>query len=144
MISPTALAPQLAEYLPRQRWFGAKDRKIDFVRIRSTEVLSGEGEWPVLLRVDAEVHLEGTDDARYQVFLGLRPTGVDLDFLSGHETAVLGEFDTAQGSALVYDALLDSELALTCCGSWRPTWRPSGCDRWAPNSRTRRWSTTTT
>ncbi|MEW6475115.1 MAG: phosphotransferase [Actinomycetota bacterium] len=113
MISPTALAPQLAEYLPRQRWFGAKDRKIDFVRIRSTEVLSGEGEWPVLLRVDAEVHLEGTDDARYQVFLGLRPTGVDLDFLSGHETAVLGEFDTAQGSALVYDALLDSELALT-------------------------------
>ena len=61
MISPTALAPQLAEYLPRQRWFGAKDRTIDFVRIRSTETLSGADEWPVLLRVDAEVHLEGTD-----------------------------------------------------------------------------------
>ena len=112
MISPTALAPQLAEYLPRQRWFGAKDRSIDFVRIRSTDVLSGAGDWPALLRVDAEVHLEGDDDARYQVLLGLRPTGVDVEFLAGHETAVLGEFDTAQGTALVYDALLDSELSL--------------------------------
>src|SRR5437016_1334550 len=32
MISPTALAPQLAEYLPRQRWFGAKDRTAELVR----------------------------------------------------------------------------------------------------------------
>ena len=112
MISPTALAPQLAEYLPRQRWFGAKDRSIDFVRIRSTDVLSPAGEWPALLRVDAEVHLQGDDEARYQVLLGLRRTGVDVEFLSGHETAVLGEFDTAQGTALVYDALLDSELSL--------------------------------
>jgi maltokinase len=112
MISPTALAPQLAEYLPRQRWFGAKDRTIDFVRIRSTDVLSPAGEWPALVRVDAEVHLEGDDDACYQVLLGLRPTGFDVEFLSGHETAVLGEFDTAQGTALVYDALLDSELSL--------------------------------
>ncbi len=112
MISPTALAPSLAEFLPRQRWFGAKDRTIELVRIRSTEVLAGEGAWPALLRVDAEVSLAGADDARYQVLLGLRPTGVDVEFLSGHEGAVLGEFDTAQGQALVYDALLDSELAL--------------------------------
>jgi maltokinase len=122
MISPTALAPSLADYLPRQRWFGAKDRTIELVRVRSTEVLTGEpggpgvspggAVWPVLLRVDAEVSLTGTDDARYQVFLGLRPTGVDCEFLSGHEGGVLGEFDTAQGQALVYDALLDGELAL--------------------------------
>jgi maltokinase len=112
MISPTALAPSLADYLPRQRWFGAKDRTIELVRIRSTEILAGEGTWPALLRVEAEVSLTGTEDARYQVFLGLRPTGVDCEFLSGHEGAVLGEFDTAQGQALVYDALLDGELAL--------------------------------
>jgi maltokinase len=112
MISPTALAPSLAEFLPRQRWFGAKDRTIELVRVRSTEVLAGEGSWPTLLRVDAEVSFAGTDDARYQVLLGLRPTGVDCEFLSGHEGAVLGEFDTAQGQALVYDALLDAELAL--------------------------------
>ncbi len=101
MISPTALAPSLAEFLPRQRWFGAKDRTIELVRICSTEVLAGERTWPTLLRVEAEVSLAGTDDARYQVFLGLRPTGVDVEFLSGHEGAVLGEFDTAQGQALV-------------------------------------------
>ena len=113
MISPTALAPSLAEFLPRQRWFGAKDRTIELVRISSLEVLSGEGSFPTLLRVDAEVSLAGTDDAVcYQVLLGLRPTGVDVDFLSGHESAVLGEFDTAKGQAIVYDALLDSELAL--------------------------------
>ena len=33
MISPTALAPHLADYLPRQRWFGAKDRTIELVRV---------------------------------------------------------------------------------------------------------------
>jgi len=114
MISPTALAPQLAEYLPRQRWFGAKDRTIELVRVRSTEVLAGDGgdAWPAMLRVDAEVRLAGADDARYQLFLGLRPTGVACEFLSGHEPAVLGEFDTGRGQALVYDALLDAELAL--------------------------------
>ena len=74
---------------------------------------AGEGSWPAaLVRVDAEVALEGTDDARYQVLLGLRPTGVACEFLTGHEQAVLGEFETTQGQALVYDGLLDTELAL--------------------------------
>ncbi|HEV8623902.1 MAG TPA: phosphotransferase [Acidimicrobiia bacterium] len=112
MISPTSLAPSLADYLPRQRWFGAKDRTIELVRIRSTETLAEEGVWPAMLRVEAEVSLAGTDDARYQLFLGLRPTGMACEFLAGHEPAILGEFETAQGQALVYDALLDSELAL--------------------------------
>ena len=122
MISPTALAPSLAEFLPRQRWFGAKDRTIELVRIRTIDVLSGgdaggpasgtEAAWPVLLRIDADVALVGGDDARYQVLLGLRPTGVQCEFLAGHEAAVLGECETKQGQALVYDALLDSELAL--------------------------------
>src|SRR4051812_35900670 len=112
MISPTALAPQLAEFLPNQRWFGAKDRKIELVRVRTIEALIGDGAWPAMLRVDAEVSLEGADDARYQVFLGLRPTGVACEFLAGHEPAIVGEFETTQGQALVYDALLDSELAL--------------------------------
>ena len=114
MISPTALAPQLADYLPRQRWFGAKDRTIELVRIRAAEVLTREKAWPALLRVDAEVSLEGDgeDHARYQLLLGLRPTGVACEFLAGHESAVLGEFETTQGQALAYDALLDGELAL--------------------------------
>ncbi|MDQ1501755.1 MAG: maltokinase [Actinomycetota bacterium] len=134
MISPTALAPQLAEYLPRQRWFGAKDRTIELVRIRSLEVLCGERSWPALLRVDAEVHFDGTGDARYQVLLGMRPTGVACEFLTGHEPAVLGEFETGQGQALVYDALLDSELALALLGVVAPEYsaervRPLGAEQ---------------
>jgi maltokinase len=135
MISPTTLAPSLAEFLPRQRWFGAKDRTIELVRISSLEVLSGEESFPTLLRVDAEVSLAGTDDAAcYQVLLGLRPTGVDAEFLSGHEGAVLGEFDTGKGQAIVYDALLDSELALAllrCIAPERPAERvrPLGAEQ---------------
>ena len=113
MISPTTLAPSLADYLPRQRWFGAKDRTIELVHIRESQVLcGGDGSWPVLLRIDADVALQGAEDARYQVLLGLRPTGVQCEFLTGHEAAVLGECETKQGQALVYDALLDAELAL--------------------------------
>src|SRR5438270_9638335 len=112
MISPTALAPQLADYLPRQRWFGAKDRTIERVRIRKTEVVDGGRSLPALVRVDADVSLKGADDASYQLLLGLRPTGVACEFLTGHEQAVLGELETDEGAALVYDALLDAELAL--------------------------------
>ena len=135
MISPTTLAPSLAEFLPRQRWFGAKDRTIELVRICSTEVLAGgDGSWPVLLRIDADVSLAATDDARYQILLGLRPTGVDCEFLSGHEAAILGEFDTAQGQALVYDALLDGDLSLALLGVVAPGYaaervRPLGAEQ---------------
>jgi maltokinase len=109
MISPTILAPRLTDHLPRQRWFGAKDRAIELVRITGGEVLvSG---WPALHRVEAEVSL-GDDTAHYQLMLGLRPTGETAEFLAGHEAAVLGEFETDQGQALVYDGLLDPELAL--------------------------------
>lgn len=109
MISPTALAPRLAEYLPRQRWFGAKDRTIDLVRVTDQQVLS-EG-WPGFCRIETEVSL-GEDTACYQLLVGLRPLGVPCEFLTGHEHTVLGEFDTDLGQALAYDALLDPELAL--------------------------------
>jgi maltokinase len=109
MISPTVLAPRLADHLPHQRWFGAKDRAIELVRITDSEVLV-EG-WPALYRVEAEVSL-GVESAHYQLMLGLRPTGESAEFLTGHEGAVLGEFETDQGQALVYDGLLDPELAV--------------------------------
>ena len=108
MISSTALAPRLADHLPRQRWFGAKDRAIDAVRVAAGEVLT-DG-WPALYRVEAVVS-HGTEEARYQLMLGLRPTGEPCDFLTGHESAIVGEFETDQGHALVYDALIDPQLA---------------------------------
>jgi maltokinase len=132
MISPTTLAARLADYLPRQRWFGAKDRSIELVRVVGTEVLR-QG-WPALLRVEAEVSLgnaageptersperseesDERDTSWYQLMLGLRPTGQPCEFLTGHEQSVLGEFETEQGQALVYDGLLDSELGLALIG----------------------------
>jgi maltokinase len=117
MISPTILAPRLADHLPRQRWFGAKDRAIELVRITDSEVLM-EG-WPALYRVEVEVSL-GDETAHYQLMLGLRPTGQTAEFLTGHEAAVLGEFETDQGQALVYDGLLDPELAIGLLSSVVP------------------------
>ncbi|MDQ1489404.1 MAG: maltokinase, partial [Actinomycetota bacterium] len=66
--------------------------------------------------------------------LGMRPTGVACEFLTGHEPAVLGEFETGQGQALVYDALLDSELALALLGVVAPEYsaervRPLGAEQ---------------
>ena len=109
MISPTALAPRLADYLPRQRWFGAKDRAIELVRITGGEVMVEN--WPALYRVEAEISL-GDETAHYQLMLGLRPTGEPCEFLTGHEQSVLGEFETDNGQALVYDGLLDPDLAI--------------------------------
>jgi maltokinase len=118
MISPTALAPRLADHLPHQRWFGAKDRAIDLVRVTGGEMLV-EG-WPALYRVEVEVSILGTpqtpggdETATYQLMLGLRPTGQACEFLGGHEHAILGEFETEGGHALVYDGLLDPELAMS-------------------------------
>ena len=130
MISSTALAARLADYLPRQRWFGAKDRSIELVRVVDSDVLRGG--WPALVRVEVDVSLALRDtppspgggdtetSASYQLMLGLRPTGQACEFLTGHEQAVVGEFETEQGQALVYDGLLDAELSLALLGIAAP------------------------
>jgi maltokinase len=112
VISPSVLAARLPEYLPRQRWFGAKDRSVEMVRVAGVEVLREP--WPALLRVEADVSLAGDGDeaARYQILVGLRPMGEHLEFLTGHEEAVLGDVETEAGHAMAYAAHLDSELAL--------------------------------
>jgi maltokinase len=113
VIAPTVLAARLPDYLLRQRWFGAKDRVVERVNVAGLELLREP--WPALLRVEADVFLAGEEKerARYQLMLGLRPTGEALEFLGGHEEAVLGDVETERGHALAYDGLLDSELALT-------------------------------
>ena len=111
MISPTVLATRLPDYLPRQRWFGAKDRMVEMVSVARSEVL--QEPWPALLRLEADVSLAGeAEPARYQLLVGLRPMGEPLEFLAGHEESVLGDVETEAGHAMAYAAHLDSDLAL--------------------------------
>jgi len=110
MIDPAALAQSLQHYLPNQRWFGAKDRKVREVVIEELEVL--EKDWPVLLSVECEVVIEDNTSERYHVLVGLRPPGQPATFLEGKPDAVMGEFDLELGHAYGYDALRDPELSL--------------------------------
>lgn len=93
------LAPLLTEWLPNQRWFGARGRPITAVDITSATPLITEGE----LRLDhllVEVSFsDGT--ATYQLYLGTREQArPELDH------AVIGQFD----GRVAYDGLHDTEV----------------------------------
>ena len=99
-----ALAPALAEFLPRQRWYSGSRAPT------SVELVDGQVErstWPGLWS-----SLLKADDAYYQVLVGLRPMDEHPDFLGGQEDALLGEIDTEQGPAQAYEATIDPELSL--------------------------------
>ena len=104
MIDPGTLAAALADHLPRQRWFDGGERPAE-LRSVSQEVI-GEG-WPALVHVVVE-----TASGRWQLVLALRPAGQWPPALEGKPEAVIGELDTEQGRALVYDALIDADLGL--------------------------------
>ena len=104
MIDPGSLAAALAEHLPRQRWFDGGERPAE-LRSVSQEVI-GDG-WPALVHVLVE-----TGTGRWQLVLALRPAGQWPAALEGKPEAVVGELDTEQGRALVYDALVDADVGL--------------------------------
>lgn len=110
MIGAEDLAPLLPDYLTRQRWFGASDRVLDHVEIGEFELLRDA--WPGLAWALADATFAGGGTARYQVLVGLRPLEGGERFLEGKGRGVLGDLDTGSGPALVYDALVDPELAL--------------------------------
>jgi maltokinase len=102
---------RIADWLPHQRWFGAKDRNIDAVRVSDLAVLRGE--WPLLVRVLADVELAGVaTPATYQLLVGVRRPVEPMEFLQSHAEAVLGEVDTDAGEGIAYDATFDGELGL--------------------------------
>jgi len=109
LIAPDVLAKALIEFLPRQRWFAAGDTPVDDVSVVDLEVLRRS--WPALVWVEARVGV-GTKSDRYQVLVGLRPSGEPAPFLQGHADLTLGELDTDAGPAYGYDALVDSDLAV--------------------------------
>ena len=118
------LDPQLlAAYLPRQRWFGAKDRTIEGVEVTDLAVLRSP--FPLLVRALLDVRLKGADTHGYQLLLGVRPPGEEPAPVRAVGAAILGEIDTAAGRGLAYDALLDPELCLALLQTIAPAERAS-------------------
>lgn len=107
------IEPLLADFLPQQRWFGSSETPVK-VTVSSTDVWREE---PLLLWMVVEVHLAGADSpATYQLVLGGRPVDVDEKFMKGKERVTLGVVD----GLVVYDALVDPELALDALAAVAP------------------------
>lgn len=114
MISGDAIVSLLASHLPahlsRQRWSGAADRPIARVELRWYEVLLTED--PLLIWTLARVHFDDGDEQDYQLFVGARP-GVPLPkFLEGKERELIALLDDESPPVVVYDALVDPDLAI--------------------------------
>ena len=112
MIDPGPLAAALADHLPRQRWFDSGGRPAELKSL-SQEVI-GDG-WPALVHVIVE-----TGSGRWQLVLAVRPAGQWPATLEGKPEAIVGELDTEQGRALVYDALVDADLGLALLAKVAP------------------------
>ncbi|CAN5182231.1 maltokinase [soil metagenome] len=111
MIDPDELARLLPDFLPRQRWYGHTGSELDSVAIVDFEVLR-DG-LPGLVWALVEATFRGGATATFQVPVGLRPLEATERFLEGKGRGFLGDIDTVEGPALVYDALVDPALALT-------------------------------
>jgi maltokinase len=98
------LAPLLAQFLPRQRWYAGHETPTA-VAVSPLDLRDGE---PALAWFLLDVSDADGGMATYQVVLGGRPARGDDDFLLGKERVTVGEVD----GWLWYDALVDPELAL--------------------------------
>jgi maltokinase len=110
VIAAADLATLLPDYLVRQRWYGASDLQLTRVEIAEFDVWRDE--WPLLVWALVDAHFGDDSVAHYQVPVGLRPLDQTERFLEGKGRSMLGDVDTPDGPALVYDALVDPELAL--------------------------------
>ncbi len=110
MIDPSDLAVLLPDFLVRQRWYGANDLELKSVEVSTFD--AWRTEWPALVWVIAEARFGDDSTARFQIPIGMRPLDQTERFLEGKGRSFLGDSDTAHGPALVYDALVDPELAV--------------------------------
>ncbi|MBO2457134.1 maltokinase N-terminal cap-like domain-containing protein [Actinomadura violacea] len=100
------LRRDLAEWLPRQRWFGGKDSPIEDLSIgTATELRAGD---PALHHLVLDVRQKGATD-RYQVLLGVRR---DLPGRLGY-ARIGGPPGGAGAGWQVYDAAHDPDLTRT-------------------------------
>lgn len=116
----TDLAPHVFGLLPahlaRQRWYGAKHREAVELEVLTLEELAAP--FPAMLRLVVQA-AAGRDPAtgepyvgpaeRYQLILGVRPVGDGQQFGG---TAEVGVIESDDGPLVVYDGLVDPELAM--------------------------------
>src|SRR5688500_11007064 len=99
-----ALLARVADYLSGQRWYAGTGPEAPPLTVVRHQVLDDGPPALHSLLVEA-------GDATYQLVLGARPEDDALDFLHGSESSVIGVLPGDGAPIVVYDALLDQELA---------------------------------
>jgi maltose alpha-D-glucosyltransferase/alpha-amylase len=117
------LEPALLDWLPRQRWFGAKTHKIESVRVRnwvelapdakaaarSTNDTTEPATVPSALFFFDVTFFNGPPDA-YQVPLAVS-TGAALDEIAAHQPeSIIARLTTIAGPAILHDATISEEF----------------------------------
>jgi len=114
MIDPTRILDALPEHLPdhiaRQRWSGVGERHITGVTPRWQEVVR-EGD-PLLVWMVVTARFGDGEEQDYQLFLGARSAEHLPDFLTGKERETVAFLAEPQPAVVVYDALVDPDLAM--------------------------------
>lgn len=110
IVDPDILARLLRESLPHQRWFGGKGVAIEKLDLQRVQVMRDQ--WPLLLRVEAQVTAAGGEAETYHVFVGIRPVGDQLRFLEDSSEPTMGDVETALGPGHAYEALRDPQIGL--------------------------------
>ena len=119
------LEPALRDWLPRQRWFGAKTRSIESVHAASWIELAsvagaGSAGFPAAESAETttpspalfffDVAYFNIPADRYQIPLAIS-TGGDLDrVLAEHPQSIIANMTTAAGAAAVYDATIREDF----------------------------------
>ena len=120
------LEPALLEWLPRRRWFGARTRVIESVKVRNWVELpmqSGGGHEshphsdgsavsgvsPALFFFDVKYRDAGPTDT-YQVPLAIASGSALIEITENQPQSIIAKMSTASGSAVLYDAVHLQEL----------------------------------
>jgi maltokinase len=107
---PALLAEHLPAHLARQRWAGAQGRAVVAVEVVWLDVVQPEE--PLLVWALVEARLDDGAVQRYQVLIGGRAADPAPDFLAGKERQLLATVPGEQGDVVLYDALVDPDLAV--------------------------------
>jgi maltokinase len=106
------LLPELAAWLPRQRWYSGQVEPASLTIV--DQEIRGD-RFPVLIRL-----LLDADGSLYQVLVGVRGRDEHPEFLRGHDQAFIADVTTHQGDAMAYDAVYDPDLALVMLDAVAP------------------------